>query len=321
MMKFKFSKIAALFIAIALLSITALAVVSYTDWQDGTQAKTISKGETATFDVALFTSNAPLTYSVIMYNPAGDIAKTWFNDEVSTDGFVENLNLLVTPADITTGGEYTIIISSTDGNGDSGYSTLTLTVLNIAPVIDWIYAPASITAGEELYVAFDGYDADDDVLTYSIYRDDALVSNLNDYVWTTSASDLGAHTFRFEISDGEESASETRTVTVVSGPVIPPTDIIDAKETLVVARDIEISQVYGDLIKIRNTKGQMINNFEMIITYLGANAYDRYSFDLGKNDVVLEPMSANLPANRTSIAKVEIKANGMEDSGYLLINS
>lgn len=320
-MKLKFSKLASVFIAIALLSITALAVVSYADWQDGTTTKTIYKNESAVFDVALFTTAAPLTYSVIMYNPAGDIAKTWYDNAVDSEGFVENLNLIVTPADITTGGDYTIIISSTDGNGDAGYSTLTLNVLNNAPVIDWIYADSIVSAGKNLEVAFEGYDADDDVLSYRIYLDNVLVSNLNDYIWTTSASDLGSHVFRFEVSDGEESASDNRTVTVVSGSVTPSDSGVGAKKTLVLARDIEISQVYGDLIKIRNTKGEMIKNFEMIITYLGANGYEEYSFDLGKNDVVLKQMSVNLPANSTSIANVEIKANRMEDSGYLLINA
>jgi hypothetical protein len=316
----KLSKIAAVFIAIALLSITALAVVSYAEWQDGTATKTIHKHESALFDVSIGTRNPPVTYNIKMYNPSGALVKTWY-DTINTEGVVEDLGLAINPADTTVGGDYSIIISSTDSRGDSAYSTLTLRVLNTAPEIDWIFAPASVNEGDELNVAFGAHDDDGDLLSYKIYRNNAIVALTDHYTWDKAVA--GNYNFTFEATDGEDSTNSTATVIVGNGNANNQTrnNQIEAKQTLVFSRDIEVSQDYGNFIKIRNTKGEKIDNFEIIITYLGTNGYEKYSFDLGKNDVVLKQMSTKLPENKTYAAKVEIKADGLEDSGYLLINA
>jgi len=322
-MKFKLkSKIVSFVIAIALLSITAYALVSYADWQNGNTVKSVHRGQSATFDLALFSVNPSLTYSVKMYDSSDNIVKTWHDNTADSDGWVEE-TLALSSSDTNKSGEYDIIISSIDGNGDSGYSALTLTVQNEAPTIGSITIPASIVAGNLLSASFTASDTDGDALSYSIYSNDILVSSTNSYDWMPSNRDAGTYTFRFEVSDGEYSDSETRTVTVTASsapPVIPSEIWAMAKATLVFDRDLEISQ-YENYLKIRNTKGEPINDFEIIMTYLGVNAHiERYNFDLGKNAVVMKPFTAELPENGIYVAKVEIQADELEDSGYLIIN-
>jgi len=314
------SKIASFIIAIALLSITALAVVSYADWQDGKTAKTIVWGQSADFDVALF-SETSLTYSIKMYNSSDALIKTWYNNEADSDGWVET-SITVSASDIPASGDYDIIITSTDGNGDSGYSTLNLAVTNNAPTIDYTYAPASANAGDTVSIGFTASDADGNSLTYSIYIDNVLVSSTNAYDWSTATSDIGTHTIRFEVTDGDKSDTRTATIKVVSEEeVIPPEIIEKAKETLAFDRDLEISETEG-FIKIRNTKGNAMDNFEIIITYIGVNLPSEiYKFDLGKNAVVLKPIASDIPENNIYVAKIEISVDELEDSGYLLINN
>ena len=322
-MAFKFTKKILAFILIAaVLTVGAVAVISYADFQDGTTSKTIGKSDTATFDVGLFSVNPPITYSIKMYNPNGDLAKTWYDHEVNTDGFVELLGLTVTPEDITVGGEYTIMVNSVDGNGDTSATPLTINVYNNVPIIVYIQAPEEITAGEILHVDFDAYDPDDDVLGFKIYRNGAVVSNLDHDNWQTDENDAGTYAYKFEVTDGEATVSETRTV-VVKSITIPGNDtdtkIGDVSRKLNFGNDIGIEQV-GDYIMVRNNKGVKLNDFEMTILYTETGQAENHEFNLGRNDVVYEEIMTQLPENKSYIASVEIKARGMEASGYMLID-
>jgi len=304
--------------ATIMLSITALAVVTYADWQDGSATKTINKNDGALFDVNIFSVSPPVTYSIYMHNPSGTLVKTWASDAVDNDGGVELIGVRVDRLDLTTGGAYTISIASRDNDGNTDTSTLTLNVLNNGPSITGINAPDSINAGEVLSVSFTASDGDGDALSYRIYRNNVLISSTNSNAWQTSASDAGTYAYRFEASDGESTASQTKTITV--GAAASKKDAGEyAPETLKLNRDIEISQVYTNFLKIRSNKGEKLNDFEIRVNYLDTNAVEEYNFDLERNEIAYKMLTANLQENKSYLARIEVSAEGMEDSGYIII--
>lgn len=304
----------AFIIATVLLSISAVAIVSYADFQDGTTSKTISKGQGAVFDVALFSVSPPLDYTIRMKDPNDNYVKTWFDNAHSTDGFVEQLGLAVNPSDITIGGDYIIEVTGLDARGDSTFYYLTLTVLNIAPEITGIDCPDSITAGNSLNVKVYAFDADNDILSYKIYRNNVLISNTDHDEWQTSASDVGTYVYKFEVSDGEETVSQEKTV-VVNKAGTKKDEIID---TLRLSRDLEVSSIYG-FLKLRNTKGEKLDDLEFKITYMGTDEVDKFTMDLGKNDVEYRQLSSKLDSNQTYLAKIEVIMDNEKDSGFILI--
>ena len=391
-------------LAVIMLATTAIAVVVYADWQDGTKTKSIAKGEFASFDIALVTASAPLYYSVNMKNSDNEIVKVWHDNTANNDGFVEE-TLQIIPSDYSNkGGIYTILISSSDGNGDKNYDIITLNVRNNAPVITAISAPSYILAGEALSVSFEASDADGDALTYRIYRNGNLISATDNDEWQTTEDDAGTYTYRFEASDGEDTVSETRTVEVRGlsdnhSPIITDIDVTDSitegellkvhfeaededgdeiyysilvngillsntndfeyqtrkgdagsyefelvasdgigqdsvytaveiraagnngtkgEETINFFNDFEIS-TYGNNIKIRNTKGEALNNMKITVTINEINAAETYNLNLGKNEVTYRPLNFELEEGKTYLVKIEISVGGLKDSGYLLI--
>ncbi|MEM2956517.1 MAG: hypothetical protein QW041_03015 [Candidatus Pacearchaeota archaeon] len=314
-----FGRIIAIFlIAVALLSITAVAVVTYADWQDNNSSKTINKNEIALFDVALFSVSPPLYYSIKMYDPNGNLVKTWYDNEINNDGFVELIGLEVRPDDITISGDYSIIVSSNDNNGDSSYSILTLTIINSAPIIEWIHVPSEIYEGDIVYTEFYASDPDNDSLSYTIYRNGILVSNTNSNSWQTDIGDAGVYNYTFEVSDGEDIVRVTRTVVVNSIIVDSKNKTKEVPETLILARDIEVTSL-DNFLKIRNKKSQELKNFEIKIIYIGINSEEKYKFNFGRNEVVFKELSANLEDNKAYLARIEVNTKGMKDSGYLII--
>ena len=302
-------------VATILLSITALAVVTYAEWQNGSTAITINKNDGATFSARIFSTTPPVTYSIYMYNPSNAIAKRWVTNAVNSDGKVILTGLRVDRLDLTTGGIYRIIIESRDSDGFTSTSTLTLNVNNNGPSITGINAPDSIKAGQVLSVSFTASDTDNDSLSYRIYRNDVLISSTNSDAWQTSSADAGTYVYRFEATDGENTIRQTKTIVVGAASK----EAGNAPETLKLSRDIEISQVYTSLLKIRSNKGERLNGFELRVTYLDTNAVELYNFDLERNEVAYKMLTADLQENKSYLARIEVSAEGMEDSGYMII--
>lgn len=334
MKKMKIGKLALSFIiATVMLSVVALAAITYADWQNGNNTITIQKSQTALFDASLFSQSPPLYYTVQMTDPNGNVVKTWYDNAKNDDGKVDLTGLQVTPADRTISGLYTIDITANDGEDIASVYTLNLIVLNNVPAIANYWVTPYATEGDTIYADFEASDADNDGMTFRIYRNGALLAttpytdpwtgNSGAYnLWTTSVGDAGTYIYTFEVTDGENTATQTATVVISPAGIIPPEQPkAEAKETLNLARDIELSSIDGSLLKIRNNKGESLNDFEIKITYTGISGYEKYNFDLGRNEVVYKQLSTKLPEGKTYLARIEVSAEGMDDSGYLLINS
>jgi hypothetical protein len=307
-------------VATILLSITALAVATYAEWQNGSSTITINKNDGATFSARIFSTTPPVTYSIYMYNPSNAIVKRWITGAVNNDGKIVLTGLRVDRLDLTTGGTYRIEIESTDNDGFTSSSELTLNVLNNGPSITGINAPDSINAGELLSVSFTASDGDGDALSYKIYRNDVLISSTNSNAWQTSSGDAGTYVYRFEATDGESTIKQTKTIIVKSASAQNKAAVAEnAPETLKLNRDIEISQVYTNFLKIRSNKGERLNDFEIKVMYLDTNAAEDYNFDLERNEVVYKMLTADLQENKTYLARIDVSAEGMEDSGYMII--
>jgi hypothetical protein len=285
----------------------------------GGSSITVNKTGTELFDVAIFSTHPNLYYNINMYNPSGTLAKSWANNVLNADGWVELTGLQVSRADITAGGIYTIYITSNDNNGYTSGTTLTLNVLNSAPTMGAITAPSSINAGEILSVSFTASDSDNDPLNYRIYRNNALISSTNNNAWQTSASDAGTYIYRFEATDGENAAVQTRTIVVSPAGSNGSTTVTAAEipEVLRLGKDIEISKIYN-FLKIRSNDGKALDDFEITVNYLDLNKFETYRLGLGRNDVVYLPLATNL-SEGVHLAKIDVNAEDMDDSGYLLI--
>jgi hypothetical protein len=195
-------------------------------------------------------------------------------------------------------------------------------ISNSVPVITSVNAPSEITEGNELTASFSASDADEDTLTYRIYRNDVLIASSNSNTWTTNAGDAGIYVYTFSVNDGEAETISTATVTVNadgSGGNGGGEGGGEAGKVLKLLKKLEISPIYNYL-KIRN-EGTKIKDLKVTITYTGINAYEKFSFDLGKNEVVFKTLSTELEENKTYLAKVEVDAKGVDDSGYLLIKN
>ncbi len=68
---------------------------------------------------------------------------------------------------------------------------------------------------ETINIVCEAYDADGDVLSYTIKIDDTIVSNDAAYVWETDHKSAGTYSIEVIVSDGNEEVSASRTISVL----------------------------------------------------------------------------------------------------------
>ena len=230
-------------------------------------------------------------------------------------------------------------------------------ILNSAPAISSITAPATAAEGNAISVLFTATDADDDAISYRIYRNGILITSTNSNSWTTASGDAGSYTYKFVVTDGEEQDTETRTITItpsgitslpvcgnsvvetgetcddgnlVSGdgcsatciiestPPNPPTPFVN--KVLTLGKDLEISSLYN-YIKIRNRGNAKLDDLNVKITFVDISSFEQFNVDLGRNDVILRVLNTEIKDNSTYLANVEISVDDLKDSGYMLIEN
>jgi len=122
-------------------------------------------------------------------------------------------------------GNYTLSAKVSDGTAESSTSiTVTVNDVNRAPTIDG-GGSVTVTAGETAMLGFSASDPDGDNLTFES-SDLPAGANLNsgngNFSWTPSDDQTGNFTFTVRVTDGQESAETTGSVTVNPKPAPPP---------------------------------------------------------------------------------------------------
>jgi PKD repeat protein len=119
-------------------------------------------------------------------------------------------------------GSYTVVVTVTDKDGDSGTGSTTIEVTqtpvpNTPPVLDAI-GDQTVDEGSELSFTATASDADGDPLTFSLVDEPAgatIDATTGVFSWTPPDGPASA-TFTVVVSDGEDSDQETITVTVLN---------------------------------------------------------------------------------------------------------
>lgn len=90
---------------------------------------------------------------------------------------------------------------------------------NEAPTVTLTADTSSVAVGDIVNVEADASDPDGDSLTYTWYLDDELQTEATEpeVTWTATAGD---HTIKVKVSDGEESAEDSLTISVQSAPTV-----------------------------------------------------------------------------------------------------
>ncbi len=196
--------------------------------------QTVDEGEEVSFTgSATDAGSDTLTYNWDF----GDVAGT-SSDEDPTYTYVDN-------------GVYTVTLTVSDGDV-SVSDTLTVTVNNVAPVVEASSDKHTVVINEEVSFTGSATDAGSDTLTYNWDFDDGSDVS-TDQNPTHSYANNGVYTVTLTVSDGYVSVSDTLTITVndfvinleagwnlISLPVVPEdTAIAD------VLGDAEVSKVYA----------------------------------------------------------------------------
>jgi MYXO-CTERM domain-containing protein len=112
-------------------------------------------------------------------------------------------------------GEYTVQCTATDSDGASSTSTMTTTVVNVAPVIEALSVDASADEGDALRFSLTASDVGTaDVLTVTWSLGDGTL--LEGDSITHSYADNGSYTVKVELDDGTDTVSDSRSITVAN---------------------------------------------------------------------------------------------------------
>ncbi len=201
---------------------TASAMTVYSDFDDGTQAKSVSLGNGVSFNVDFFSMNPPMTAKVQIYK-GSTLVHTFLS--ISTNAKTYYNTYSYTPS---SSGTYEIRVTGTDTvNTDSEFLSLTVTSIppiNHAPVIT--SSPVlDVNEGSSYSYDVQATDADLDVLTYSLISAPGwLTINSNSGIITGTAPLVSfdtSYSVTVQVSDGIDSANQHYTLTVLNVPIPP----------------------------------------------------------------------------------------------------
>ncbi|MBS3151153.1 tandem-95 repeat protein [Candidatus Woesearchaeota archaeon] len=173
-----------------------------------------------------------------------------------------------------------------------------IVILNNAPVIDSVEGAREVFAGDTIGLTVNAHDADNDDLTYGITGDRFSQSG-NKFIWRTSESDIGIHTFTVSVSDGKLSDYEAvrivvkERIKVNNAPVITSSPVTAAREGAAYRYDVEANDPDGDALTfllIKNPVGMEINPDTGLISWTP-------SFEqAGSHEVIVEVSDGSLRA-------------------------
>jgi hypothetical protein len=188
---------------------TASAAINVEGFFTGTQDKTatINLGESIDFDSVIYSTDYPVTYTVVLRDPDGNVVHTYANN-VDADNFQDSTNTYtIDSSNFNKGGEYRVFISAIDDADSQGYDYLTLNLIasaNGAPSLKLISPkdgetnlPTTVT------LQWEGSDPENDKLSYVVWvnnkqecspteKNTCTLDNLNPgttYSWKVAAYD------------------------------------------------------------------------------------------------------------------------------------
>jgi len=198
------------------------------------------------------------------------------NDEVSVVAITlpdwlafSNLILSGTPSNSDVG-EYSVVLSASDGNAGTVEQSFTIIVTNPndAPIIEDIL----LTTNEDTPVSFTliGTDADEDILVYSV-ESQPLGGAVSGNTYTPNQDFFGTDQFTYIANDGEFN-SNVATVTVTVNPVndapeFTSSPIISVDEDLLYSYTIETNDVDGDAVTVEAISIPNWLNLSPIVEY------------------------------------------------------
>lgn len=182
------------------------------------QPKIVNEYEELTFTInATDADNDPIVYSM------SNLVGATLDPHTGVFSWIPNMDdMLASPHQVT--------FSAKSGNLNDS-QIVTITVLNVEhpPVLTEI-GPQTIGENEQLEIILDAVDLDRDPIVYSAVSSDLDLSDKFDsatgrFNWTPGYEDAGIYQVTFTISDGDQTDSETVTITVEHvnrPPVIDP---------------------------------------------------------------------------------------------------
>jgi len=263
-----------IFLSVLLFS-SVSAVVVYADFTDGSQTKTISEGNSISFNADFVSMKSSMTISVNMYDSSGSLIHTFVSKSVSDKSYSDSFTYTISEA-----GTYEIRATGKDSLGTDSES-LTLTVNEVStpvipvstdttkPVITILGSnPLTITQGDAYYEY--GAAANDDV--------DGDITSKIKTTGTVNTEVIGTYTITYKVSDSAENqATATRTVYVVCGEeedtTAPEITIVTPKEDKTYTdNEITIKVKTDESATVRfklddESKVTMDNVYDYVFTY------------------------------------------------------
>jgi MYXO-CTERM domain-containing protein len=114
-------------------------------------------------------------------------------------------------------GTYTITVTATDPEGATGSSTVSITVDNVAPVIDTTPGTTALEGTQYAYIATATDPGVNDALTWSLVSGPATmgINGLGILTWTPLYADVGTASVEIQVTDNNNDfATQTWTITV-----------------------------------------------------------------------------------------------------------
>jgi hypothetical protein len=217
-------------IFVILMAASVSAVVTYGDWEDGSQSIQITDGQSVDFNVDLFSLNPPMVVNVKLYDSGSNLVHSFETDRlVNSNGFSQTYTL--TNSMYSGTGSYELIITGSDAFPSTQSYSLFLNVnpalpSNSVPVIT--SSPITIVDENTVYsYQVTATDADGQTLTYSLPNAPTWLSiNANTGLITGTAPSVNTDTpfnVEVQVSDGIDITNQTYTLTVID-TTVPPTN-------------------------------------------------------------------------------------------------
>lgn len=195
--------------------------------------------------------NATVTFAVNADDPDGD-SVLCVGDNLPAGSTFDNQTFEWTPG-YNQAGSYIMSFIATDGELEDVESVvITVNNINRAPVLAPI-GNKSVTENENLSFTIGASDADGDTITYSAQNlPDGAVFSGNTFTWTPTQGQSGSYQVTFIASDGQNTDSETITITVSDddehAPVLEPIGNKSVKENETLSFTINASDADDDTI-------------------------------------------------------------------------
>lgn len=272
------------FLFLAIFSVLLIAVVSasvsYGQFTDGTQSKTIIDGHNADFTSVFGSINLPMTINVKMYDLSGNLVYA-FEDNKVVNSMTYTSDYTIDRAKYLGAGTYQIILSSSDKNGAGTPSIVTLAVAPNTPPAVTSAPVLTVNEGQAYSYAVAATDIDADTLTYSLSTNPGwLAIDPATGLITGIAPSVAADTnynVAVDVFDGINTATQNYVLTVknnVNPPVITAIPNQNLNEGQNYSHQAVATDIDGDVLTysfVTNPTWLSINSSTGLITGTAPN--------------------------------------------------